>query len=456
MRISLNDVLKKPVFPKVWPWSQNRALHPTHRTNISIRKDKETIIALQWLVAIGLSYLIFAVEVWNSANPVPGLLIATCLLSAVILQRMPDNIFAQGFIEPGLIFFDSLLVIAAFVLRSQTPWDLLLLFFFCVFIAMIGENLFQVVIGSVLLSCVFMLFFSPNGNEALTISADSLIRVPFMFGISLFYGFMSARLKLQKKTMEQVQEAVRARRQFVCALAHDIKTPLNVIGGYAELLADDCGGQGEPAERLAYLKHIRENIDRVLKLVSEFLTVSKLETLGLDAAKDLVQINALAEDIVLQQRMIAREKNIKITLELDKNLKPIIGDNTQLQRALTNLVANAVKFTPAGGQINVKSKMVGKDVCVDVIDTGPGIPLENVPQLFHEFERLKGSTQTEGTGLGLFIVKTIVEAHNGRVAVKSQEGVGSTFTISIPACNEASVQAHQEITCARELKARAA
>jgi signal transduction histidine kinase len=452
----MNAVSKQLSCFKIWPWPQNLAPDLTERSNASIRKDKETIISLQWLVAIGLSYLIFAVEVWNSTNPLPGLLIATCLLSAIILQRMPDNIFAQGLIEPGLIIFDSVLVILAFILKSQMPWDLLLLFFFCIFIAMIGDNLLQVAIGSTLLSCVFLLFFSPNGNEAPMISADSLIRVPFMFGISLFYGFMSARLKLQKKRMEQVEAAVRARRQFVCALAHDIKTPLNVIGGYAELLAGERGDEADATERLAYFKHIRENIDRVLKLVTEFLTVSKLESLGLEGAKDLVHINAIAEDVVLQQMVIAREKDIRIILQLAKDLKPVIGDSTQLQRVLTNLVGNAVKFTPAGGQISVKSKMVGKDVSLEVVDTGPGIPVDNVPRLFCEFERLKGSANIEGTGLGLFIVKTIVEAHNGSVAVKSQEGVGSKFSILIPACKENCAEEHKEITYARKMKIPAA
>src|SRR5262245_37019397 len=129
-----------------------------------MRNDKDTIVALQWLIAIGLSYLIFAVEIWNSTNPIPGLLISTCLISAVTLQRIPDRVFVRGFIEPGLILFDSLLVVAALVFREQTPWDLLLLFFFCVFIAAIGENLIQVAIISVVLSFVFLLFFSKTST----------------------------------------------------------------------------------------------------------------------------------------------------------------------------------------------------------------------------------------------------------------------------------------------------
>jgi signal transduction histidine kinase len=412
-------------------WWQNLS-NPCPRSGVAVRENNDSIIALQWLVAIAISYLVFAVQDWNLTDPGAGLLIIICLVSALILQRIPERIFHRGYIEPALLILDSLLVVSAMILREQTPWDLLLLFFFCVFIAAIGENLIQVGVASLLLSLVFLLFASPNGRDALRISPDLLVRVPFMFGISIFYGYMASQVKKEKKRMEQLEEAVRLKRQFLSALAHDIKTPLNVILGHAELLAGEYGGQPDPTERLSSLKRIRENIDRIVQLVTDFLAVSKLETVGLQAARQLVQMNGVAEDVVLQQMVIARDKNLKLTLDLDKNLKPVMGDNNQLQRALWNLVANAIKFTPSGGRISLRSRMVGNNISVKVIDSGPGIPKEELPRLFSEFKRLKTSTNTEGTGLGLFIVKTIVEAHNGTVSVESDEGVGSTFTILLP------------------------
>lgn len=414
-----------------------------------VRGEKDAIIALQWLVAIAISYLVFAVQDWNLTDPGAGLLIIACLVSALILQRIPERIFGKGYIEPALLILDSLLVVSAMILREQTPWDLLLLFFFCVFIAAIGENLIQVGVASVLLSLVFLLFASPNARSALTISPDLVVRVPFMFGISIFYGYMASQVKKEKKRMEQLEAAVRLKRQFLSAVAHDIKTPLNVILGHAELLAGEYGGQTDPAERLSSLKRIRENIDRIVQLVTDFLAVSKLETLGLEMARHLVQMNAIAEDIVLQQAVTARDKNLKLMLNLDKNLKPVMGDNNQLQRALWNLVANAIKFTRSGGSITLRSRMVGKEICIEVSDSGPGIPREDLPRLFSEFKRLKGSANTEGTGLGLFIVKTIVEAHNGTVAVESAEGVGSTFTILLPPSKNSSARIQPDVLANR-------
>jgi signal transduction histidine kinase len=143
-------------------------------------------------------------------------------------------------------------------------------------------------------------------------------------------------------------------------------------------------------------------------------------------------MNGVIEDVVQQQMVSAREKNLRVTLDLDKDLQSILGDKNQLERVLWNLVSNAVKFTPAGGNITVASRMVKKNISIRVTNTGSEIPEEEISGLFSEYKRLKGAANTEGTGLGLFIVKTIVEAHAGTVSVESEPGTGTTFTLLLP------------------------
>jgi signal transduction histidine kinase len=411
------------------PWSSRG------RDGASIREDRNAIIAIQWLVAIGTSYLVFATHDWNLTDPLLALVILVCLVSASVLKRIPEETFKKRLIEPGLLVLDSILIVAA-ILSQETPWDLLLLFFFCVLIAAIGENLIQIAVGCVLLSLVFLVFVSPNAVDVLTINSNFLIRVPFMFGISIFYGHLASQVKREKRQVEKMEATMRLKRQFVSALAHDIKTPLNVILGHAELLAGDYDNQTNPTGKLSSITCIRKNIDGIVKLITDFLAVSKLETLKLDSAKNLVQMNAIAEDVVLGQMVTARDKNLNLTLDLDKKLKPMLGDNDQMQRALGNLVGNAIKFTLPGGSITVTSRMVKNDISIKVTDTGCGIPKEELAGLFSEFKRLKGTANIEGTGLGLFIVKTIVEAHDGTVAVESKEGVGTTFTMLLPASRD--------------------
>lgn len=395
----------------------------------SIQQDRNAIIAVQWLIAIGTSYLVIVTHDHHLTDPLPGLLLLVCLASAVLVQRIPETYFERGWIEPGLLVLDSILILSAITAAQAIPWDLLILFFFCVFIAATGESLIQIGVLCVLLSLVFV---SPNLMDVSAIDPNFLFRVPFMFGISIFYGHLASQVKRQKKRTEKIEEAARLKRQLLCALAHDIKTPLNVIRGHAELLAESSVGYQTHRERLVSVESIRKNVDCIAKMITDFLHTAKLETSAPDKAKDLVQMNVIVEDVVLQQMVTAREKNLKLAIELNGNLEPILGDFDQLQRVLWNLVSNAIKFTASGGHIAVTAQMIKKNIVVKVKDTGIGIPKDEIPSLFSEFHRLTGSLNTEGTGLGLFIVKTIVEDHGGSIAVESETGVGTTFTITLP------------------------
>jgi signal transduction histidine kinase len=397
-------------------------------------EDRKAITAVQWLVAIGVAYLVITVNDRYLSEPLPALLILVALGSAALLQRMPDALYEKHLIEPGLLVLDSILILSAITTSHEFPWDLLILFFFCVFIAAIGENLIQIGLACLLLSLVFVTFVPPNVIDVSAAQPNFLFRVPFIFGISIFYGHLATQVKREKKRAAMMEEAARLKRQLVCGLAHDMKTPLNVILGHAELLSESDGST--PAERMSSFQCIRENVDRIVKLITDFLDVAKFESSNSPAASERVQMNAIAEDVVLQQRVTAQAKNLTLTLDLDANLEPILGDFNQLQRALLNLVSNAIKFTPPGGRITVSSGMIKKNIAVRVKDTGVGIAPDELSRLFSEFQRLTGAGNTEGSGLGLFIVKTIVEAHGGSVTVESALGAGTTFTILLPSLSK--------------------
>jgi signal transduction histidine kinase len=435
--------LKKLILQSLpqWPFesgSSKPALgtaNPTGAQDLVTRtlEDRNAIIAVQWLVAIGVAYLVITVNDRYLTEPLPALLILVALGSAVLLQRMPDVFYEKHLIEPGLLVLDSILILSAITTSHEFPWDLLILFFFCVFIAAIGEDLIQIGMACLLLSLVFVTFVPPNIVDVSAAPPNFLFRVPFIFGISIFYGHLATQVKREKKRAAMMEEAARIKRQLVCGLAHDMKTPLNVILGHAELLSESDGST--PVERMSSFQCIRENVDRIVQLITDFLDVAKFESSTLTAT-ERVQMNAIAEDVVLQQRVTARAKNLTLTLDLDANLEPIRGDFNQLQRALLNLVSNAIKFTPPGGGITVSSGMIKKNIVVRVKDTGVGIAPEEISRLFSEFQRLTGAGNTEGSGLGLFIVKTIVEAHGGSVSVESALGAGTTFTILLPSMSK--------------------
>ena len=403
-----------------------------HNTETSLIENRNALIAIQWFVAIGTSYLILSSQDWSLDAPLPLLLIFLCIVSAPVLQRLPVEFFAGQQVEAKLLTFNSILILAAIGLTQSAPWDLLALFFFCVFIAATGENLIHIVAGCTLLSIIFLVFIASKRIELSAVNPDLLVRVPFMLGISVLYGHLTNQVKRDKRRIEKLKQTEELKRQVVCALAHDVKAPLSVILGHAELLARSVGRQPDPAEQFLSLKCIRENIERIVKLVTGFLNVSELVTPKTEASKTAVEINAIIRDVIRQQTVTLRKKDLNVRLELADELKPCHGDQNQLERVLWNLIDNAIKFTPQGGALTLTSRMIANNISLSIRDTGVGIPKEELPNLFLEFKRLKGSANIDGSGLGLFIVKTILDAHNGAITAESEEGAGTTFNILLP------------------------
>lgn len=278
--------------------------------------------------------------------------------------------------------------------------------------------------------------------EGLKLGASDYILKPFdvddvLTSIRRALQRRNARLKLieqkeaEKRRAEKAEEINSLKRQLVSALAHDIKSPLGLIMGYAEYLAACLEERPEAKEYLEYLSHIQNNAERIVKLVTGFLDTSKLEA-GFSMERQPIDLNRIIREVGQQQMITLSKKNLELNVDFDDRLPEIMGDAAQLDRALWNLVSNAIKFTPQGGKITVISRKDDNYVCVQVKDTGMGIPQDELPLLFSEFRRLKGSGKVEGTGLGLFIVKMIVEAHGGNVDAVSKEGQGSTFAIRLP------------------------
>ena len=157
-----------------------------NNTDVSAVENRNALIAIQWFVAVGTSYLILSSPAWSLDAPVPLLLIFLCIISAPALQRLPLKFFAGNNIEAKLLTFNSIIILAAIGLTQSAPWDLLALFFFCVFIAATGENLIHIVLGCTLLSIIFLIFISSRQVDlSSAINSELLLRVPFMLGISV-------------------------------------------------------------------------------------------------------------------------------------------------------------------------------------------------------------------------------------------------------------------------------
>lgn len=230
--------------------------------------------------------------------------------------------------------------------------------------------------------------------------------------------------------LTEVRRLEGMRRDFISNVSHELRTPLAGIRAAAETLQegaiDDRAAAGE------FLGHILRETDRLTQLVEELLELSRIESGA--APLHFTQLNAadLVADAV--RRFAQQAERAGISLSVDSPGEPlsIIGDEERLERALGNLIANAIKFTPGGGRVVAKAAAQGPDVAISVSDTGIGIEPDQQTRVFERFYKADRGRGDTGTGLGLAIVKHIVLAHEGSVGVESNPGRGSTFTMRLP------------------------
>lgn len=223
-------------------------------------------------------------------------------------------------------------------------------------------------------------------------------------------------------------EAVR--RDFVANVSHELKTPLTIIGGFAETLASD---DPPPARRKEFAEMIRSNAQRMQRLVDDLLDLSRIESGGWVPNPTVADVRVVAAEIAGQLRQSADDKGISLEITVDNSASHAHADRTALRQILANLLENAVRHT-AGGTVSVRTKREAGGVYVEVADTGPGIPAEHLPRVFERFYRVDTgrARASGGTGLGLAIVRHLAEAHGGHVRAESTVGRGTTIGVFFP------------------------
>ncbi|MDI3280193.1 MAG: ATP-binding protein [Bacillota bacterium] len=224
----------------------------------------------------------------------------------------------------------------------------------------------------------------------------------------------------------------RIRADFVANVSHELRTPLTSLKGYAETLLD--GALDDPPTARRFLEVIQQEADRMARLISDLLDLTHLEARGQTIVKSPVRIEEVVENSLRVVRPAAEKKGIRLEVDLPSDLPVLWANADMLEQVLINLLDNAVKYTPEGGEVKVAVRAGRGVMHISVADTGIGIPREHLGRLFERFYRVDRarSRSLGGTGLGLAIVKHIVERHGGSVGVESAVGRGSTFTVTLP------------------------
>jgi two-component system NtrC family sensor kinase len=227
----------------------------------------------------------------------------------------------------------------------------------------------------------------------------------------------------------QLKELDHIKSEFVNTVSHDLRSPLTAILGYVELL-DRVGPVNK--QQKEFINRIQVSVYNITALINDLLDLGRIEA-GFDNRKEIVPISAILQYAVDGLATHMQDKTQNLTIDASENLPSVLGSPVRLRQMLNNLLGNAMKYTPPGGNISLKARAADEQVIIEVADTGPGIPLADQPFVFDKFYRGGNiSPDVPGTGLGLAIVKSIVDFHQGRIWVDSTLGKGTTFTVVLP------------------------
>ena len=255
----------------------------------------------------------------------------------------------------------------------------------------------------------------------------------------LFFGYYLVRATREEIARKEEAERIsHLKSEFISIVSHQLRTPLSAIRGYTSMLHD--GDYGKLTTKASgAISHIHESSVSMIKLINSLLSISRLEKGQVELKIEEISIERIVEECVKDIELLAQEKGLAVKYNKSKITLPyILGDAEKLKQSISNIINNAILYTPQGG-VTIISKLKDNNIIIQIKDTGVGIEKEDIEKMFRSFSRGKGGQElyTQGTGLGLYVAKNFIEMHNGRIWVESEgKDKGSCFTIELPVKNK--------------------
>jgi len=234
-------------------------------------------------------------------------------------------------------------------------------------------------------------------------------------------------------SIEKLAEASRMKMEFLTIMTHQIRTPFTNLRWVVDLLVTNKVGSLSKKQN-EYLEILKENSERLEELINKIVTVSKIEQGEFHTEKGEFSLEELVARVVKESRVYATASNIEVKTDISKDIPKLFADKGQITEVIENLLNNAIKYSKKKGKVKISATMKEKKVYVEVKDSGLGIPEEDQKYIFRKFFRSQNAIKhkTQGSGLGLFIIKSIIKAHKGKVGFSSKKGKGTIFWFTLP------------------------
>ena len=259
-------------------------------------------------------------------------------------------------------------------------------------------------------------------------------------GVIVGASTIARDISVRSRAEQTERDSARLKDEFLAIVSHELRTPVNAMLGWATLLQRTDVDEGR---RDRAVRGIYTNAKRQAQLIEELLDFSRALAGKLRLANERIVLPEIIRDAIEMAEVAATAKQTAVRLEVDQALAPIVGDSLRLQQVVSNLLTNAIKFSPEGATVQIRVRQLNGSVELSVADNGPGIPHDQLTAIFEPFRQVEGTPSVQGgLGLGLAIVKQIVEAHRGSISASSPgPGLGSTFTVHLPA-PDAAIRQH--------------
>ena len=404
------------------------------------RDRKRDLIQIQWFVAIACCYLLVVQDDQLAQDPLSLLLLAAPLSSILVFLRLPESVFGRRSFPQIMAALDTVLICTAIIVNRESPWDLVLIFFFGVLIAAIGENFLQIIGGCLIIALLSVVLIPVSTGREFSFDTNTLLRIPLLLGSSLVYGYLADQVKREKRKTAEMEASRRQqllhKDQFFSNVSHELRTPLTAVYQFVTLVLDGLAGDLN-REQKEYLGVALRNVKQLQAMVGDLLEAARAESGKLAIHPRAVSLHLSVEETVGTFSANARQKGVELCQELPGNLPLLYVDPRRMKQIFTNLIDNALKFTPKGGRVTVQAAIFHEDpefVRVSVVDTGCGIDPVDAERIFNRLYQVENSLDgnRNGLGLGLHITKELVVRHGGRIWAEGKQGEGTAFHAILP------------------------